>query len=236
VPLWHVILLHVNRRVLIVRLVLLAVGVGALAWIIAAHLGSPWVALIFLILLAAVVLLVLFTGAVQNVVERLFWPRGVLAPDQRGRKVELRERRKMPTPFRFDRKRQRRWFKAHPPPWWGWLLICGLGAVGWVALRIPSQYSALGYAVIPLFMLSSRWLKVAGLRMRAPFYISLGRCASCGYDLSHHHPESDGCTVCPECGAAWRLRHCPGCGREFDDVLPDACPDCGWRRGTAASP
>ena len=76
-------------------------------------------------------------------------------------------------------------------------------------------------------------MKVAGLRMWAPFYLSLGRCASCGYDLSHHHPEADGCSVCPECGAAWRLRHCPNCGREFDDVLPDACPECGWRRGTA---
>jgi hypothetical protein len=32
-----------------------------------------------------------------------------------------------------------------------------------------------------------------------------GLCAACGYDLSAHEPEEDGCRVCPECGAAWRL-------------------------------
>jgi hypothetical protein len=34
------------------------------------------------------------------------------------------------------------------------------------------------------------------------------RCASCLYDLQDTAPTSagsDGCTVCPECGAAWRL-------------------------------
>lgn len=30
-------------------------------------------------------------------------------------------------------------------------------------------------------------------------------CAACAYDLSSHEPEPDGCTVCPECSAAWRL-------------------------------
>ncbi len=32
-------------------------------------------------------------------------------------------------------------------------------------------------------------------------------CAACAYDLSSHEPEPDGCTVCPECSAAWRLDH-----------------------------
>lgn len=31
------------------------------------------------------------------------------------------------------------------------------------------------------------------------------RCASCGFKLSGLSQVSDGCTVCPECGAAWRL-------------------------------
>jgi hypothetical protein len=35
--------------------------------------------------------------------------------------------------------------------------------------------------------------------------VSSGRCAQCGYNLIHVNPEGDGCTVCPECGAAWRL-------------------------------
>lgn len=38
-------------------------------------------------------------------------------------------------------------------------------------------------------------------------------CASCGYLLQDLPLESDGCTVCPECGAAWRLE------RERDSSL-----------------
>ena len=32
-----------------------------------------------------------------------------------------------------------------------------------------------------------------------------GVCASCGYRIDDCQPEADGCTICPECGAAWRL-------------------------------
>jgi hypothetical protein len=39
----------------------------------------------------------------------------------------------------------------------------------------------------------------------------LGRrlCPSCGYDLAGLEAGADGCTVCPECGAAWRLAQSP---------------------------
>lgn len=30
-------------------------------------------------------------------------------------------------------------------------------------------------------------------------------CAVCSYDLASGSPDTDGCTLCPECGAAWRL-------------------------------
>lgn len=32
-----------------------------------------------------------------------------------------------------------------------------------------------------------------------------GLCASCGYRIDEIEPEADGCTVCPECGGAWRV-------------------------------
>ncbi|MBX3388863.1 MAG: hypothetical protein KF691_05355 [Phycisphaeraceae bacterium] len=32
-----------------------------------------------------------------------------------------------------------------------------------------------------------------------------GLCASCGYPIRKLPAASDGCTVCPECGAAWKL-------------------------------
>lgn len=41
--------------------------------------------------------------------------------------------------------------------------------------------------------------RVAGL------HIDEGRCASCTYPLQCVPPASDGCTVCPECGAAWKI-------------------------------
>lgn len=42
----------------------------------------------------------------------------------------------------------------------------------------------------------------------------LGLCWSCGYDLRGMTPDPDGCTVCPECGAAWRLPDPPGPGAQ----------------------
>lgn len=41
----------------------------------------------------------------------------------------------------------------------------------------------------------------AGRRALLTFHV----CASCGFDLSTLAPELDGCVVCPECAAAWRL-------------------------------
>lgn len=31
------------------------------------------------------------------------------------------------------------------------------------------------------------------------------RCFACGYDLKQRQMDKDGCIVCPECGAAWKL-------------------------------
>jgi hypothetical protein len=35
--------------------------------------------------------------------------------------------------------------------------------------------------------------------------IERGLCGSCIYPIETTSPQSDGCTVCPECGAAWKL-------------------------------
>ncbi len=42
-----------------------------------------------------------------------------------------------------------------------------------------------------------RWVKA--LRSAIPV------CPSCGYELAGIPTASDGCTVCPECGAAWKI-------------------------------
>lgn len=35
--------------------------------------------------------------------------------------------------------------------------------------------------------------------------IDRGHCGACRYDLDGSMFEEDGCVMCPECGAAWRL-------------------------------
>lgn len=56
---------------------------------------------------------------------------------------------------------------------------------------------------LPLhFAIAARWSR---LEMRNA-YLSRSRCPSCFYDLAAQEADpEDGCCVCPECGAAWRI-------------------------------
>lgn len=36
------------------------------------------------------------------------------------------------------------------------------------------------------------------------YQLAIGRCRACDYTLTDLVPDPDGCTTCPECGAAWR--------------------------------
>lgn len=58
--------------------------------------------------------------------------------------------------------------------------------------------------VVPAFVVWHFIARGAPGRMRSVL-IRLGRCASCGYALTGLTSEDDGCTVCPECGSAWKL-------------------------------
>lgn len=49
---------------------------------------------------------------------------------------------------------------------------------------------------------SRRSMRAAAIRR---VMLAEERCASCAYPLVGLQVEADGCTVCPECGAAWRL-------------------------------
>ena len=40
--------------------------------------------------------------------------------------------------------------------------------------------------------------------------VSIGSCGGCKYLLTSLQNETDGCTLCPECGAAWKLDHSHG--------------------------
>lgn len=58
------------------------------------------------------------------------------------------------------------------------------------------------------FMLVEKW-RCRSLSLERPFpqaALRFGYCAACLYDLQQLTPdETDGCTVCPECGGAWKL-------------------------------
>lgn len=57
-----------------------------------------------------------------------------------------------------------------------------------------------------------------------------GYCVSCGYELSGLPVEADGCTVCPECRAAWRMEALASRPRRAEALAhPNPRPDSsGW--------
>jgi hypothetical protein len=64
-----------------------------------------------------------------------------------------------------------------------------------------------GLTMWPLYRPIGRRVRrsaAADLRMG---YIDSGRCVSCGFSLDGLPVEADGMTVCPECGAAWKLKN-----------------------------
>ncbi len=51
------------------------------------------------------------------------------------------------------------------------------------------------------------WASRHFIRGRYPrIILAHGFCPACGYNLAQLDPHEDGCTVCPECGAAWRIK------------------------------
>ena len=92
---------------------------------------------------------------------------------------------------------------------WNWmvpLLTGGSTSVDYFSSRIQSQFwfhlIVFGGIMGGYFKLYT-WRSAKAAR-RAMLRAEL--CVSCAYPLDGCQPEPDGCTVCPECGAAWRLK------------------------------
>ena len=68
------------------------------------------------------------------------------------------------------------------------VLTVYVGAVSWRALLAISQNMRVRYARRIMNAMAQQ-----------------GLCLSCSYDLCGLPTESDGCVVCPECGAAWKV-------------------------------
>ena len=124
-----------------------------------------------------------------------------------------------------------RWLKwallmAHRHRWVTWmrvgagLLCAGAGVVlvltrlyGWGSRNslVGASWLHAGATILMFFaavaaavFASKRAVKAAGQRAVAEL-MKAEICPGCGYSLRGLKPEGDGCTVCPECSAAWRL-------------------------------
>ncbi len=100
---------------------------------------------------------------------------------------------------------------------WAHMMLIGLSSPGlvWVArwlttpLTIPGKQVimfavlvAIMWPLFPLLLRIQRWEERSRLRSG---YLAAGHCPSCDYDLSSQPKEPDGCSMCPECGAAWKM-------------------------------
>lgn len=75
------------------------------------------------------------------------------------------------------------------------------------SLILGFQWWLLVWAGLLLWIVPSSWkfeFRTHGQRIAARL-TSQAICSACGYHLRGISPEEDGCTVCPECNAAWRV-------------------------------
>ncbi len=80
-----------------------------------------------------------------------------------------------------------------------WLWGLG-GSLGWflmVFVLVPCSGLVLVWQGRLVLAARARWW----VKRRLPHQ----QCAACEFSLAGLAPEPDGCTVCPECGAAWKL-------------------------------
>lgn len=107
----------------------------------------------------------------------------------------------------------------------GYLAVVLLGrAAHWAAVWLLPRYFGEGPRVgselfirialsigIYLFLAVIAWIAMHACYHRllipelARAKLRRGKCASCSYPVADLQPATDGCTVCPECGAAWKL-------------------------------
>lgn len=219
--------------------VLLAICAGT---IVAVSILRPHWFLVVLLAAGLVVvigLLVLYSSLL-TLLEWVIRPRGVRGVDARGIAIELRDLKKMPSGDQITRQ-WRANAKNRPVVsrrtnkilvfWWVGL-ICAFGVVALMILgvKFPTwANSVFILIVLPLTILLTRIFIVICMRWQCAWIVANGRCGSCGYDLAKLPIAEDGCTICPECGAAWKLHRCPGCKHDLGVDDSQECPESGAR-------
>lgn len=93
--------------------------------------------------------------------------------------------------------------------WLSVVLILSGASYAWTAWNRPllsAIYSMPAWLQLPALLISRTRLPRAESRIVASALVNQGHCGCCAYDLHRAVPDpADGCTPCPECGAAWRV-------------------------------
>ncbi|MBL8757394.1 MAG: hypothetical protein JNK35_03060 [Phycisphaerae bacterium] len=150
-------------------------------------------------------------------------PRGA-ARDDRGNPVELRLFARDSDAYRRLTPEQRRTlreegFKAATRdgpknPWLGTAMPVAIGIVfGILIILFPNLLQRYWWTLLALViaggLLLPWWVIRREIRRHDPVWMrawcDLRICPACGYDLTGQPVAGDGCTVCPECAAAWRV-------------------------------
>ena len=124
------------------------------------------------------------------------------------RRVWLRKPQSVRAKFDVARKRFTREMVAWGLTVGGALFCASVVDHLFVTTQAPKHVFWLaGSALIGLAFLVAipLWLGFIGMRVIRLAYLLAPVCYVCNYDLANLNACDDGCTVCPECGAAWKL-------------------------------
>ncbi len=198
-------------------------GVVIIAWLtLAVILDIHWTVIaVVSITLAAPIWVFFGFLATASFIERAIWPRGVPDRDHRYEatflwdsknfglaKSERTRVRDAALRFGHPLRVTRRRLVALLSLWLAPLVL-------WAFDTPPVlEWSICGVWLVFAMVIFTRLMKVSLIRWQSRGLVAIGRCPSCGYDLLNLPVADDGCSVCPECGAAWRVGS--------DDQSPDA--------------
>jgi predicted Zn-ribbon and HTH transcriptional regulator len=84
-------------------------------------------------------------------------------------------------------------------------VLCGVFLVAVLGMNQWAWWLTLAVGLILAMLWQSRTVQQRVAPSIRLTLLSEARCASCAYDLRGLQIEDDGCTLCPECQAAWRI-------------------------------
>jgi hypothetical protein len=201
---WLAIILSAVAACLAIASAIIFVATGSAFWLFASATG-------FLVL----GLVLLAIDWLTDAIDHFLFPQGMTQSDGRGNSVALPQEsvRKSVT----SKKSARSEFYAASmacAPWQRlvishsfWLvpvIAIALWAAG-ILILPPVTLGVVGIVAFILSFATDHYRRRTMAIWDAWTLLRVHRCGSCGYDLAASPCDRDGCTVCSECGAAWRL-------------------------------